>query len=103
MTAPLVVAIPHRLGREEAIRRLKKGLGRARTNFGGLMSVDHESWSGDRLTLQMRALGQTCSGTIDVFDDHLSVAVMLPWLLAAFAERLIPTIRKETTLLLEKK
>ena len=29
MSAPLVVSIPHRLGREEATRRLKGGLTRA--------------------------------------------------------------------------
>ena len=29
MSAPLVVSIPHRLGREEAMRRLKTGLTRA--------------------------------------------------------------------------
>ena len=29
MSAPLVVSIPHRLGREEALRRLKTGLKRA--------------------------------------------------------------------------
>ena len=29
MTTPLIVSIPHRLGREEATRRLKSGLARA--------------------------------------------------------------------------
>ena len=29
MTAPLVVSIPHRLGKQEAVRRLKAGLGQA--------------------------------------------------------------------------
>jgi len=29
--------------------------------------------------------------------------VTLPWLLAKFAEKFVPVIRKETTLLLEKK
>ena len=58
MTAPLVVSIPHRLGKHEAVRRLKNGLGQARTSFGHLMSVDEEVWNGDRLTFRLRALGQ---------------------------------------------
>ncbi len=33
MTAPLVVSIPHRLGKQEAVRRLKNGLGQARTEL----------------------------------------------------------------------
>jgi Putative polyhydroxyalkanoic acid system protein (PHA_gran_rgn) len=103
VTAPLVVSIPHQLGREEAIRRLKNGLSRARTGSGGLIAIDQEIWVGDLVQFQLRALGQAASGTIEVFQDHLRVEVTLPWLLAKISERLIPAIRKETTLLLEKK
>ena len=103
MTAPLVVSIPHHLGRQEAVRRLKNGLGRARTDFGHLMTVEEESWSGDQVVFRLRALGQAASGVIDVQEDHLRLEVSLPWLLAKLSERLIPAIRKEGTLLLEKK
>jgi hypothetical protein len=103
MTAPLVVSIPHRLGRAEAVRRLKHGLGRARTDFSHFISIEAENWNGDRLSFQLRALGQSASGVIDVLDDHLRLEVSLPWLLAKISERLIPAIRKEGTLLLEKK
>jgi len=102
MTTPLVVSIPHRLGKQEAVRRLKTGLGQARTSFSHLMSVDEEVWSGDRLTFRLRALGQSASGTIDVAEDHLRLEVSLPWLLAKLSERLVPAIRREGTLLLEK-
>ena len=103
MTTPLVVSILHRLGKQEAVRRLKTGLGQARTSFSHLMSVDEEVWSGDRLTFRLRALGQSASGTIDVAEDHLRLEVSLPWLLAKLSERLVPAIRREGTLLLEKK
>jgi hypothetical protein len=103
MTAPLVVSIPHRLGKEEAVRRLKTGLGQARTSFGHLMSLDEEVWNGDNLRFRVRALGQSANGTIDVVDDHLRLEVSLPWLLAKLSERLVPAIRKEGALLLEKK
>lgn len=103
MTAPLVVSIPHRLGRQEAVRRIKNGLGRARTDFGHLMSIEEESWTGDRVAFRLRALGQAASGVIDVQEDHLRLEVSLPWLLAKLSEKLIPAIRKEGTLLLEKK
>jgi hypothetical protein len=103
VTAPLVVSIPHRLGKEEAVRRLKAGLGQARSGFSHLISVDDEAWNGDCLTFRLRALGQSASGTIEVQEDHLRLEVALPWLLAKFSERLMPAIRKEGTLLLEKK
>jgi hypothetical protein len=51
----------------------------------------------------MRALGQTALGTIEVLEDALRIEVSLPWLLAKAAKHLLPVLRKEATLLLEKK
>jgi hypothetical protein len=103
VSAPLTVSIPHRLGREEALRRLKKGLDRVNTDFGSFIAVDEATWSGDRVAFRVRALGQASSGTIEVFESHLQLEVTLPWLLAKLADRFVPAIRKEATLLLEKK
>ena len=36
-------------------------------------------------------------------EDALRIEVALPWLLAKAANRLLPVLRKQTTLLLEKK
>ena len=41
MTKPLVVSIPHSLGREEAVRRLKTGLSRAASSVP-VLRVDEE-------------------------------------------------------------
>ncbi|MGB6537724.1 MAG: polyhydroxyalkanoic acid system family protein [Xanthobacteraceae bacterium] len=103
MTKPLIVSIPHHLGKEEAVRRLKSGLGTVRTSYGHLLTVQEETWSGDRLLFRVSALAQAVSGTIDVFDDRVNLEVVLPWLLAAIAERIQPLIRHEATLMLEKK
>ena len=40
MSKPLVVSIPHRLGKDEAVRRLKNGLGSASANFGHVFKVE---------------------------------------------------------------
>jgi hypothetical protein len=101
MSAPLVVSIPHRLGREEAARRLKTGLGRAAASIP-VMQVEEECWSGDTLAFRIRALGQIASGQVDVADDHVKVQVVLPWLLQRFAEMAQATIRKRGQLLLTK-
>jgi Putative polyhydroxyalkanoic acid system protein (PHA_gran_rgn) len=103
MSAPLVISIQHRLGLEEAVRRLKSRLATIRNNYGALITVEHEAWVGNKLTFSLRALGQASSATIDVFDDRLQIEVFLPWLLARFANLIVPTVRKEATLLLEKK
>jgi hypothetical protein len=103
MSQPLTVSIPHRLGRQEAVRRLKDGLGSARSSFGSLLMVEEETWSGDTVNFRVRALSQSAHGTIEVFEDNVRLEVTLPWLLAKFAEKLAPAIRKEGALLLEKK
>ena len=85
MSGPLVVTIPHRLGKDEALCRLKIGLGSAVANFGHVFKVEEQIWTGPHLQYRIR------------------LEVFLPWLLAKLAETLQPLIRKEGTLLLEKK
>lgn len=103
MGTPFTVSVPHKLGKDEAVRRLKGGLSRIANNLGGLITIEQEAWNGDQLTFQMRGLGQAASGTVDVRDDSLLIAVTLPWLLAKIADQFIPKLKKEATLLLEKK
>ena len=103
MSQPLVVTIPHRLGKQEAVRRLQSGLGRARTGYGHVLQVQEETWVGDSLTLRVSALGQNANGIIDVAEDHVRLEVQLPWLLAKLGEAIKGVIRKEGTLMLDKK
>lgn len=103
MSKPILVSIPHRLGRAEAKRRLEAGIAAARSSYSALFTIRQESWSGDRLTFDVATLGQHVSGIIDVGEDEVRLELTLPWLLAKLAQRLTPAIRKEGRLLLEKK
>jgi hypothetical protein len=103
MSKPLVVTIPHRLGQAEAITRLRSGLDAAQRKFGQFFSTQEATWTGNRLRFRLSALAQSVGGTIDVFDDHVRLELVLPWLLAAIAETIQPLIRKEGIFLLEKK
>ena len=102
MTKPLVVSIPHSLGREEAMRRLKSGLSRAATSVP-VLAVDEERWEDNRMIFRVRAMGQVAAGHVDVADDHVRVEVMLPWLLQRFAEAAQAMIRSRGDRLLTKK
>jgi hypothetical protein len=102
MSAPLIVSIPHRLGRVEATRRLKAGLTRAATSVP-MLNVDEERWEDDRMIFRVRALGQAASGHVDVADDHVRVEVTLPALLQRFAEMAQIAIRNRGSLLLGKR
>ena len=103
MSKPLVVSIPHRLGKQEARRRLKTGLDGVGANFGHLFSIQEAVWTDDHLQFRVSALGQVASGGIDVAEDHVHLEVTLPGLLGMLAQSLQPLIRREGTLMLEKK
>ena len=103
MSKPVVVDVPHELGREEAKRRLQTGFGRIREQLGGKALAFDERWEGERLHFNAGALGQKVSGRVDVFDKSVRIELDLPWILASLAESLRGRIRREGTLLLEKK
>src|SRR5204863_4574619 len=102
MTKPLVVSIPHSLGRDEAMRRLKTGLSRAASHVP-VLSVDEERWEDNRMIFRVRALGQVAAGHVDVAEDHVKVEVTLPFLLQRFAEMAQAAIRERGKLLLTRK
>jgi hypothetical protein len=102
MSAPLVVSIPHRLGREEALRRLKAGLTRAATSIP-VLKVDEERWQDNRMVFRVRALGQVATGHLEVEDDHVRLELTLPWLLQRFAEVAQAAIQNRGRLLLTKR
>jgi hypothetical protein len=102
MSETVTAIISHRLGKLEAVRRLKEGF--ERTNgYLGPIALEQAAWEGDTLRFRMRALGQTAAASIEVLEDALRIEVTLPVLLAKLAKRLLPILRKETTLLLERK
>ncbi len=103
MSPPLTVIIPHSLGRNEAIRRLKVGLDEAHLRFGQLFTIQEETWTGNRLQFRLTALAQSVSGSIEVFDEYVRLEVALPWLLAKIVEKIQPLIQREGRLLLEKR
>lgn len=102
MSEPLVVIIPHRLGKEETLRRMKAGLSRAKTEFAWLLSVEEEVWTGDRLTFRAAALGQRAFGVVDVYKSGVRLEVRLSWLLGRFAHAAQRVIGQKGQLMLEK-
>ncbi|MDB6155962.1 MAG: hypothetical protein JWL90_4415 [Chthoniobacteraceae bacterium] len=100
MSKPLVVNIPHDLGRIEARKRLQDGFGRIQEQIGGKGLAFEERWEGDRLYFNAGALGQKVSGQVDVEERNVRIEIELPWLLAAIAGQLQGRVQKEAQLLL---
>ena len=91
MAEPLVITIPHKLGKDEALRRVKPPLGKASLNFP-VLKVEEEVWSGDRLDFRaarsVRSPAATCK-----LAKTMRLEVTLPWLLHKFGEVVQRTIQ----------
>ncbi len=61
MNDTVTVIVAHRLGKVEAVRRLKEGFARTDGHLGGMIVMEQETWQGDTLRFGMRALGQTAA------------------------------------------
>lgn len=102
MPRPVIVDIPHNLGKEEAKRRLQSGFGNVRSNLAGNFMVLKDAWSGDHLDFQAHLLGQITKGKVDVADNHVRLEVELPMVLAMLAEKAKALVKRQGQLMLEK-
>lgn len=100
MTQPIDVDLPHNLGRDEARRRIANNLHNLERHIPGGAQVQ-SNWTGDRLSLQVAAMGEAVSATIDVMDTKVHLQVQLPGVLGMFAGLVQATLQKKGGALLE--
>lgn len=99
MAQPVRFDIPHRLGRDEARRRMDKGLGDLDRAMPFASRIG-KTWQGDRLVIEVTALGQVTTANLDVAEDRVSIELALPGLLGMFGEKIAGVFQKRTTELL---
>lgn len=100
MSKPVVVTIPHELGRAEARKRIDDGVLQLTSQIGAVGEVQKE-WVGDALNFSLQAIGQTVSGTIDVQDREVRLEVRLPGIFAMIAGKVKGRLREQGQVLLE--
>jgi hypothetical protein len=98
---PLIVSIPHRLGRHEAKRRLDSGIARLRPELAGMISTLDYAWEQDRLNFNVSAMWQTITGAIEVLDDAVRIEVHLPWMMSLLADTVAKQVRRRGIAMLE--
>ena len=104
MAAPIDVSLPHKLGREEARRRIGTNIHSLKDHIPGGASHVTSNWVGDRLDLQIHAMGQAVDAQITVEETKVRCHIMLPGMLALFAAPIEAMLnRKGADLLLEDK
>ena len=100
MSGPISVDLPHRLGAEEAKRRIGANIGKLAGHLPAGAQV-RSSWQGDRLDLGVGAMGQQVEAALDVQDSLVRVTVMLPPALAFFGKAIEAGLRRGAPQLLE--
>ena len=104
MQRPIDVDLPHKLGRDEARRRIADNIHKLKDHIPGGASHVDSSWSGDRLTLNIQAMGQAAEALIDVEETKVHCRIQLPGMLSLFAGPIEQMLKlKGSDLLLEDK
>ena len=103
MNQPIEVDLPHKLGREEARRRIASNIHKLKDHIPGGTADVRSNWNGDTLDLSVQALGQSVDTVISVEDSVVRVRVRLPGMLGMFAKPIEAMLQKKGDLLLEDK
>ena len=77
--APIVVTVPHRLGKTEATRRIKAAIDNARIREAAKLKITEETWADNGLRFRVILLGQPCVGTIEIDEDRAKAEFKLSW------------------------
>ena len=100
MTQPIDVDLPHNLGKDEARRRIADNIHKLQEHIPGGAEVQ-SGWAGDKLSLDIKAMGQAVAATIDVMDTKVHLKVLLPGMLGMFAGVIQGALQKKGSVLLE--
>ena len=84
MTQPIEVDLPHKLGKDEARRRIANNVHKLQEHIPGGAQVQ-SGWAGDQLNLDVAAMGQQVTATIDVMETKVRLKVLLPPALGFFS------------------
>jgi putative polyhydroxyalkanoate system protein len=100
MTQPIEVDLPHSLGKDEARRRIANNVHKLQEHIPGGAQVQ-SGWTGDQLNLDVAAMGQSVTATIDVMDSKVRLKVLLPPVLGMFSGIIQGALQKKGGALLE--
>ena len=84
MERPIEVEVPHKLGKDEARRRIANNIHKLKEHIPGGAAVT-SNWVGDRLDLGINAMGQSVDASITVEESQARVHLELAGMLALFA------------------
>jgi len=103
MAQPIDVDLPHKLGKEEAKRRIGDNIHKLHEQIPGGGNVQSR-WEGDTMKLSVQAMGEAIEADLTVLESKVHCHFSLPGLLGMFAAPIAAALKaKGGDLLLEDK
>lgn len=93
------VVMPHTLGREAAIARVKEALEKAKPELAGKAVIEEERWEAGVLHFAFTAQGQRIAGALAVGEKEFTLDAKLPLMLRLFEGRIEKEIQRQAAAL----
>lgn len=94
------VTVPHQLGKDEALERIKTILVKAKEQYGDRITDLQETWNDQGGTFSFRAMGFKISGSLDVTDNDVKINGDYPFAAIPFKGTIEATLRERAERLL---
>jgi hypothetical protein len=94
------LSLPHKLGAEEAKKRVNHLIAETRVKFADLISNVEESWNGNVETFQFKVKGLSVNGMIEARDDAVIIQMQLPFAALPFKNKVESDLLKHARELL---
>jgi hypothetical protein len=102
MNQPISVDLPHKLGKDEARRRIANNIHKLTDHIPGGASHAQSSWLDDELHLTVTAMGQSVDARILVQERVVTCRIVLPGMLGMFSGPIEAMLKnKGSSILLE--
>lgn len=95
------INVPHELGKDDALTRIKDILVQAKAQYGDKISDLQENWTDDGGTFSFKAMGFKISGAMTVTDSNVEIVGDYPFAALPFKGTIESTLRERAERLLQ--
>ena len=95
------INVPHELGKDDALTRIKDILVQAKAQYGDKLSDLQENWTDDGGTFSFKAMGFKISGAMTVTDSNVEIVGDYPFAALPFKGTIESTLRERAERLLQ--
>jgi len=96
----LSLSVPHQLGKEQAIERVKNFAGKILDRYQDQAKDVQHSWEDNKLQFSFRTMGMNFKGALTVEEDVINVEGELPFAAMMFKGKIEEGFRGELTKLI---